>query len=173
MRNLIKNNDGSAALWACILVLCFMIVFAGISEYFRVLMITKGVRDAVQTSVIAVATQNYDDVYNGLREGYSGAYTLNASGDWEEKMDEGEVLGQLSGLLGLSNGEKRNENNLEYAIRNMKINMINTPLAPGNNQKRFEAEVLLDLEVPMSLGWQHLPPFDIHMKVKAGYSPKF
>ncbi|MFT9493894.1 hypothetical protein [Anaerosolibacter sp.] len=173
MRNPLNNNDGNAALWACVVVLCLMLVFAGISEYLRLLTITRGVRDAVQASVIAVATQNYDDVYNGLREGYSGGYKLSESGNWTEQVDEGAVLFQLSELLGLTNGEKITNSVVEYAIRDINITLLNTPLAPGNNQKKFEAEVLLNLEVPVSFGWHHLPPFKLQLGVRAGYTPKF
>ena len=173
MRNPLKNNDGNAALWACVVVLCLMLVFTGISEYLRLLTISIGVRDAVQASVIAVATQNYDDVYNGLREGYSGGYKLSESGNWTSQVDEGAVLFQLSELLGLTNGEKIKNSVVEYAIRDLDINLLNTPLAPDNNQKKFEAEVLLNLEVPVSFGWSHLPSIELQMKVKAGYTPKF
>ena len=54
--------------------LALIFIFAGISEYLRMLVIAQGVRDAVQSSVISTVTENYANVYHGAREGYSGAY---------------------------------------------------------------------------------------------------
>ena len=37
------------------------------SEYFRLLIVAQGVRDAVQEAVISTVNDNYDDVYHGVR----------------------------------------------------------------------------------------------------------
>jgi len=70
IRRILKEKKGNALPIACAIVLSLIIIFSAVSEYMRLQIIAKGVRDALQTSVIAVAAQNYDDVYNGLREGY-------------------------------------------------------------------------------------------------------
>lgn len=169
----LKNKDGSAVIIACIVVICLLLLFTVISEYLRLQIIAKGVRDAVQSSVISVAIENYDDVYNGLREGYSGGYELDSNDRWKSKVDEGAVLSNLNDVLGLKNGEKYTGSQLEYTISNLDINILNTPLAPSGNSKKFESEVWLSLEIPLSFGWDKLPPLKIRMKVNAGYTPKF
>ena len=169
----LKNKDGNAVMIACVIVICLLLLFAVLSEYLRLQIIAKGVRDAVQSSIISVAIQNYDDVYNGLREGYSGGYELDSNGNWKSKVDEGAILSNLSDVLGLRNGEKYLGSQLEYTISNLDINILNTPLAPSGNSKKFEAEAWLTLEVPLSFGWNKLPPLKIRMKVNAGYTPKF
>jgi hypothetical protein len=123
--------------------------------------------------VISVAIENYDDVYNGLREGYSGGYELDSNDNWKSSVDQGAVLSNLSNVLGLTNGEKYTGSRLEYTISNLDINILNTPLAPSGTSKKFESEVWLTLEVPLSFGWDKLPPLRIRMKVNAGYTPKF
>lgn len=169
----LKNKDGNAPIMACVIVLCLLLFFTVISEYLRLQIIAKGVRDAVQSSVISVAIQNYDDVYNGLREGYSGGYELDDGDNWSSRVDTGAVLSNLSGSLGLINGKKYSDEYLEYKISNLDVNILNTPLAPSGNSKKFESEVLLTLEVPLSFGWDELAPLRIRMKVNAGYTPKF
>ena len=54
--------------------LSLVILLCGVSEYLRLLIVAQGVRDAVQEAVISTVNDNYDDVYHGVREGYSGAY---------------------------------------------------------------------------------------------------
>jgi hypothetical protein len=173
MIKVLKNKDGNVAIQACVIILCLLLVFTVISEYLRLQIIAKGVRDAVQTSVISVAIQNYNEVYNGLREGYSGGYELDVSDTWVSRVDEGSVLLELSNSLGLVGGEKYNNGVVEFEITDLYINITNVPLAPGNNDERFESEVWLTLEVPISFGWEDLPPMSIRMKVNAGYTPKF
>lgn len=169
----LKNKDGSTIITACVVVVCLLLLFTVISEYLRLQIIAKGVRDAVQSSVISLATQNYDDVYNGLREGYSGGYELDSNDRWKSKVDKGAVLSDISNVLGLRNGEKYAGSQLEYRISNLDINILNTPLAPSGNAKKFESEVWLNLQVPLSFGWDKLPPLKIRMKVNAEYTPKF
>lgn len=173
MINILKNKDGNAVLYACVIVICLLLLFSVISEYLRLQIIAKGVRDAVQSSVISVAIENYDDVYNGLREGYSGGYELDYKDEWNARVDTGSVLSNLSNSLGLIGGRKYSDSRLEYTISELEINIINTALAPTGNAQKFESEVWLTLEVPLSFGWEHLTPLKIRMKVNAGYTPKF
>ncbi len=173
MRKVLKNQDGNAALFAIVIVLSLILLFTVISEYLRLQIITSGVRDALQSSVIAVATENYDDVYNGLREGYSGAYTLDYRDRWEESLDTGAVLMKLSNKLGLIGSRKYADGYLEYSLSGLDIQLKNAPFALSDNANRFEAVAWVTLRVPLSFGWEHLPPLEVRLKVNAGYSPKF
>jgi hypothetical protein len=170
---IIKDKEGSAALFAIVIVLCLILLFTVISEYLRLQIIASGVRDALQSSVIAVATENYDEVYNGLREGYSGGYQLNEMDSWEEQIDSGAVFMKLSDKLGLIGETKYSGGYLEYSLYDLDIQINNASFATSDNNNRFEAEAWVTLLVPLSFGWEHLPPMEIRLKVKAGYSPKF
>lgn len=179
IRRILKEKKGNALSLACAIVLSLIIIFSAVSEYMRLQIIAKGVRDALQTSVIAVAAQNYDDVYNGLREGYSGGYNLNQANVWESKVDTGDVFAYLDNLLGLEkNGVyhiKFTGKETEYKLSDLKINIINTPLAPlnPNTSNKFQAQATIHIEVPLSFGWDKLPPLQINLKVNAGYTSKF
>lgn len=176
---LLKEKRGNALPLACAIVMVIILIFSVISEYMRLQIIAKGVRDALQTSVIAAAAQNYDYLYNGLREGYSGAYTLSSSDTWESKINQGDVYAYLDNLLNLNkNGEyhiKLTGDKEEYKLSDLKINIINAPLAPQNpdSSDKFQIEAYIHLEVPLSFGWEKLPLLQINLKVKAGYTPKF
>jgi len=173
VNRIMKDRSGNAALFAIIIILSLMLMFIVISEYLRLQIIASGVRDALQSSVIAVATENYDEVYNGLREGYSGGYQLSETDQWEEQVDSGAVLTKLSDMLGLIEGTKYAGGYMEYQLSDLDIQINNAPFATSDNDSRFEAEAWVTLTVPLSFGWGHLPPMEIRLKVDAGYSPKF
>ena len=179
MKHLLKEKRGNALPLACAIVMALILLFSVVSEYMRLQIIAKGVRNAVQTSVIMVSSENYDEVYNGLREGYSGGYTLSSNDIWKSNLNTGDVYAYLDNLLGL---EKRGTyhtrfigKEIEYELSNMKIIIKNTPLAPSNpnNLSKFQVEIVVHLEVPLSFGWDKLPPIQVNLRVKSGYTSKF
>ncbi|TYQ17849.1 UNVERIFIED_CONTAM: hypothetical protein Cloal_0221 [Acetivibrio alkalicellulosi] len=175
----LKERQGNALILACAIVISLILILSVLCEYIRLQMIAKGVRDALQTAVISIAVQNYDDLYNGLREGYSGGYVLTSFNRWESKIDTGDVYSHLEKSLGLKKESncyvKLSGNLVEYRISGIKVDLINPPIAPrgDNNLQQFKAESYLNLEVPLSFGWSMLPPMKIKLKVVAGYTPKF
>ncbi len=145
-------------------------------EYVRLTIIANGVRDALQASVISVSTQNYDKVYNGLREGYSGGYNKVGGGGWQESLDYGDIYSELNQLLGLNSAQtKMIGGDVEYSLSDLSVNIINSPFAPSNtnSSSKFTADARINLQVPLSFGWGMLPPIDITIKTTAGYIPKF
>lgn len=172
----LKNKEGNAVIWACVLVLIFMIIFTAISEYMRLKIIAKGVRDGVGSSVISVVTNNWDNNYNGLRQGYSGGYILEGN-SWESDIDQGEVYEDLSQLLGLQrNGSQyvkyTGNHEIEYALYDLDVEIINARFR-GDKNDIFRANVYITLSVPLSFGWDALPDMVIPLKVEAKFTPKF
>ena len=86
IKRIFKDKNGSGFPLIIAITLSLLIVFTGISEYFRLMIVAQGVRDALQAAVISTVNDNYDDVYHGVREGYSGAYQPMA-GDFDESLD--------------------------------------------------------------------------------------
>lgn len=173
----LKERRGNALILSCVIIISLIITFSVLCEYIRLQMIAKGVRDALETAIISVAVQNYDDLYNGLREGYSGGYTLTPFNKWESKTDTGDLYTHLDKLLGLKKeGDyhvKLAGNEVEYKISGLEVDIVNPPRAPTNNVQQFKAESYVKLEVPLSFGWNKLPPMKIRLKLVAGYTPKF
>lgn len=178
IKEILKDNRASSFPFIIAITLSLAIIFCGISEYFRLMIVAQGVRDAVQTAVITVVNDNYDDVYHGVREGYSGAYQPIAE-DFEESLDYGDIYDRLDGILGLSYSggyhEKRtSEGKLEFRVWRLDVDIRNAPFASGDqNSARFEADSTIMLEVPVSFGGKLLPPMCIRVKTSAGYTPRF
>lgn len=178
MKKLLKSKHGNGNLLAIVVVISIMLISCSVYEYMRLMIIAKGIRDAVQSAVISVATTNYDEVYNGLREGYSGGYKLSGN-KWDESLDIGDIYSQLDSTLGLTRQGGKHvkyaDETLEYSLWGLDVDIKNAPFAPSNanTANKFLAEATIELEVPLSFGWKSLPSMRITLHVKAGYTPKF
>ncbi|TCX53613.1 hypothetical protein [Dehalobacter sp. 14DCB1] len=181
MINLTKafsNKQGNSTPLIIAVVLSIIILSCAAFEFMRLMVVAVGVRDAVQSAIIDVATENWDEVYNGLREGYSGGYSLSGT-TWEQDLTTGDIYDRLADNLGLEQKGgsyvKYTGDVLEYEVSCLSINVINAPLAPSNPRSinQFTVEGAVDVMVPLSFGWEHLPPMKIRMGLKAIYTPKF
>src|SRR5699024_10426601 len=125
-------------------------IFTGVSEYFRLMIIAQGVRDAVQDAVISTVNDNYDDVYHGVREGYSGGYQP-AADDFQESLDYGDIYGRLDEVLGLSQSggyhtKTTSDNKMEFRIWDLDVVIRNAPLASEDiANSRFKIDSILML----------------------------
>ena len=176
LKKILKDKRGISYPLTVALVLALLITLCALAEFFRLSIIAYGIRNALQESVISVATTNYNEVYEGLREGYSGGYFM--TGDrWEETLDYGDVYTRLDHLLGTNPDGgyhvKWQESAYEYRITNLDVSISNAPFAPGNASRNFEADVSVQLEIPLSFGWETLPPVRMTIRTKAVYMPKF
>lgn len=178
IKKAIRTNRGSGFPLAVAITLCLVMIISGISEYFRLMIVAQGVRDALQDAVISAVSDNYDDVFHGVREGYSGGYQPIDS-DFEESLDYGDIYYHLEMILGIEqSGEEyvktTNDGKEEFKIWDLKVEIRNAPLASGDiNGQRFKIDSYIMLEVPVSFGGNVLPPMKIKVKDSAGYTPKF
>jgi hypothetical protein len=175
---IIRNKRGTSFPLIVAVTLALLIIFCGISEYIRLMIIAQGVRDAVQSAVISTVNDNYGRVYHGVREGYSGAYQPSAA-DFEESLNYGDIYGRLDKVLGLrqENGYhvKYSGNAVEFRLSDLSVDLANMPFAPADpdNSKGFLADAAIKLEVPVSFCGQSLPPMRINLKAQAKYMPLF
>lgn len=176
MKKLLRGRSGMSYMLTVSLVLALLLLLCVMAEFARLSLIAYGVRDALQQAVISVATTNYNEVYDGLREGYSGGYQTDGS-SWAESLDYGDVYGNLDRILGLdAQGGyhvKEEGARYEYRISGLSVSIQNTPFAPGDASRNFEAEAAVTLEIPLSFGWEFLPPVCMTIRTKAAYMPKF
>ncbi len=176
MREILKDKRGDSTPVILVLVLALLFLFCAMSEFFRLLIITQGVRDGLQQAVISVAISNYDETYRGVREGYSGGYRLLGE-QWVEDMDYGDVYYYLDNLLGTKrNGNyhvKEQEKGYEYRLSDLHVEIKNTELAPENTFENFEADVRFTIEIPLSFGWEMVLPLMMELRTRATYMPKF
>lgn len=176
LKKIIKEKNGNSTPLTIALILGLLLLVCAISEFFRLGIIVQGVRDGLQQAVFMVATTNYDETYNGLREGYSGGYVL--SGDrWKENLDYDNVYYRLDNLLGTEEQSgyhvKQQAKSYEYRLSGLSVKLSNAPLTPGNTNKNLEIDARINIEIPLSFGWGKLPPLRMELRTRSAYMPKF
>lgn len=176
IRRLLSEQDGNSTPLTIAVILGMLLVVCAMAEFFRLSIIVGGVRDGLQQAVISVAVTNYDETYNGLREGYSGGYYLSG-GQWKEGLDYADVYQRLDELLGTEKQGnyhvKSQEGGYEYRLSGLTLEIQNTELAPTQTNRNFEAEARIRIEVPLSFGWDMVPPLALEVGTRAVYMPKF
>ena len=178
IQKVLSDKRGASFPLIVAVTLALLLIFCGVSEYFRLMIIAKGVRDAMQSAVISTVNDNYDDVYHGIREGYAGAYQPIAE-DFEESLDYGDIYGRIDRILGLTESGRYHKKStdggkLEFQIWDLSVDVRNAPFAAGDQKSsRFEADSTIMLEVPVSFAGKILPSMQIKVKNTAGYIPKF
>ena len=90
---LYSKKGFSSAPWAVVLALAGMMFFVVIWQIVRLVIISAGVQDAVQSAVNATSVGNYSNVYDGVREGYSGGYRFSGN-SWRAAVSTGDVYGR-------------------------------------------------------------------------------
>lgn len=171
------NNKGNATVLAVSVCLAVIFVMCVIFEYMQMLIITTGIRNAVESAVVSTVVANYDETYSQLREGYSGGYVYQDTA-FTESIDTGNIYTRLDSLLALTeNGnehiKQRGDGTVEYSISNMQLEFENTDYAPGSAAKNLNATVYLDVKIPVRYGGRTIATLAPTMRVKASYAPKF
>lgn len=176
LREILRDRKGNGFPLAIAITLALVIIFCGISEYIRLLIIAQGVRDATQTAVISTVNDNYDDVYHAVREGYAAGWYPDGTGRWDESIDTGDVYGQLSETLGLENAaqgyQKLSGGEVEYTISGLSVELENNGLSSGQSEG-YTAVVEIHLEVPVRFLGNLLPSANMTLHTEANYIPLF
>lgn len=176
IQKVMKDKRGTSTPLTIALILGLLLLICAMAEFFRLGIIVQGVRDGLQQAVITVATTNYDETYNGLREGYSGGYTLSGE-SWQENLDYDDVYNRLDNLLGTDESGgyhiKEDKSGYEYRLSGLSVDIENTPLTPGSADDNLEADARITIEIPLSFGWGKLPPLKMELRTRSAYMPKF
>ena len=172
----VLKNDGNATILAAVICLLIVMIMCAASEYMNMLIISNGIKSALESAVLSSVVGNYDEAYSQLREGYSGGYVYSDEG-FSESMDEGNIYARLDELLVLREigdehikyvGEMK-----EYSISNLRTEMQNADFAQGNAEKNLNITALADVTIPVRYGGRDLLPIKYTLKVQASYMPKF
>lgn len=173
---ILKNRKGNGMPLAAAVTLALLMLILVISEYARLMIISAGVKDAMQEAVISTINDNYADVYHAVREGYAAGYQP-ADGSFEESLNYGDIYGRLDDLLGLweSDGyhyHTTSDNQTDFRVTKLKVEVSNVSLASGI-RTGFEATATIQLEVPVRFLNKILPNMEVTLRTKAAYTPKF
>ena len=158
---------------AMVLILLMMILAA--AEYFKMMILVSGVKDAYEQAIISVVNDNYNEVYHCVREGYGGGYQPTGAGFYQAT-DLGEVDGRMMALLGLQNtgtayAKVNASGTMEYQISNLQVSIHNTQICVGGES--FYALGTLKMQIPVRFGNRLIVNLPINLKVKSVLREKF
>lgn len=166
-----------------------LIIFMLVLEYMHFVTVFKQADDAVERSVIAVATQNWDNIYQGVREGFAGANTKEAITDeWTEVLKRDNIMVSAIDIMGLTldSGnyvKKSADGKILYSIKPTTVhaNIINVGIeeSPGvtnvGSKKGLIVEVTYDISVAWftPTAWGDALPITVTRTVRTQYKPLF
>lgn len=178
LKSILKCKKGGGNLFTVAIIIIIFMLFLCVTEYFRLLIISQGIRDTLNSSVIMTVTENYNESYHPTREGYSGGYEPTAK-DFEKSLDYGDIYAKLDDILGLKKDGKYHikytkRKYIEFKIYGLKVNIKNTKFAGGDvKNHRFKVDSSIYTEIPIAFLGGKFPPLKIKLKTTAGYTPKF
>jgi len=179
LKRLLKDQSGLSFPLTVAIALALVMILCGISEYMRLQIIARGIRDTLQSAIISTVNDNYADVYHGVREGYAGGYQP-IGGGFEESVSYGDIYGRLDNLLGLTRSggyhvKRVGAGQMEFRLSGLSVEVMNMPLAPDSpsGARKFTANASIRLEAPVSFGGKSLPPLAMTLKVRAAWTEKF
>lgn len=175
MRKALRSEGGySYPLAIAVVIGLLMLMLAGM-EFMKLAIMASGVRDAMEQAIVSVITDNYNETYHCVREGYAGGYEPTGAGFYES-VDLGDIRKRLCGLLALrENGafcERRNgEGTLLFRLSGIEVNIRNTRLRNGG--EKFSGEGAVRLEIPVTFNGRPVTYVSLNLRVKALMREKF
>lgn len=172
LKKILSNNDGVGFVSICAIVLIvLMFLFAGF-EFGRQMLIANNVRDVIQETTVRISTENWDNSYDGVKQGYAGAYVLNDD-NWIEN-DEEDIETELINQLDLSYVDGKyasvdDNGNVDYYLSDFSINIVNSGLK--NDSSSLEMITTARLDIPCTYNKSLVS--DINLKVSSGYKNIF
>lgn len=79
-KRLLTGQEGSMAPAAVAAAIAMLLIILGVSEYMRLVITAAGIKDAMESAVVSVVNDNYNEVYHGVREGYAAGYEPDDTG---------------------------------------------------------------------------------------------
>ena len=172
---LLRDDAGNFTPLAVAFVIILLLATVSVTKFMELWITASGVKDAFEEAIISVVTENYNETYHCVREGYAGGYEPTGSGFYAS-VDLGDVSGRLELLLGLTRrGDRLVKQNadgeVEWQIGEISVDVNNTSIRTGGEVFSADGELLL--EIPLKYEGRTLFIIPLHLKVKARMREKF
>ena len=170
-----RDAKGNFTPLAVTAVIILLLVTVCVTRFMEFWITASGIRDAFEEAIVSVVTENYNETYHCVREGYAGGYEPTGYGFYES-VDVGDVSGRLGRLLGLTvRGDKlvkvNDHGDADFELSEIAINVKNTAIRTGGEV--FSADGTLLMELPLRFEGRTLFRIPIRLKVKARMREKF
>jgi hypothetical protein len=183
----LRENDGSAYMNLMWLMFAIMLMVAVYIEYNRINHILKTVDMAYERALTAVAVNNYDEIYENVREeeAYGGAFNGGNEGEYEEDekpvffddSDYGDIEDELVSLLGLT---KLSDSDVISKISSGSVNEFSLSdfhaeiTQDGTDiDGKYRVDGKLKVRVPIYFMGKELTALDLEVKSKATWRTRW
>ena len=183
----LRENDGSAYMNLMWLIFAIMLIMAAYIEYNRISHIIKNVDMAYERALTAVAVNNYDEVYENVREeeAYGGAFNGGNEGEYGEDEapvyfddnDYGDLEAELTAILGLKKASDSStisrllENGQnEFSLSNFEAEIRQDG---ADTDGRYRIYGKLDIRVPVYFLGKEITALDLEVKSKATWRTRW
>lgn len=85
-KRLVLDKKGNGMPLAVAVTLALLMLVLVIMQFARLMIVSAGVKDAMQEAIISTINDNYADVYHAVREGYAAGYQPT-DGSFEESLN--------------------------------------------------------------------------------------
>lgn len=183
----IRENDGSAYMNLMWLMFAIMLTAAAYIEYNRISHILKTVDMAYERALTAVAVNNYDEIYENVREegAYGGAFAGGNEGEYGEDeepvffddSDYGDIEDELVSLLGLTRTpdsaflSKISAGNVnEFSLSDFQVEIRQDG---ADADGRYRAYGKLKVRVPIYFMGKELTALDLEVRSEATWKTRW
>jgi hypothetical protein len=183
----LRENDGSAYMNLMWLMFAIMLMVAVYIEYNRINHILKTVDMAYERALTAVAVNNYDEIYENVREeeAYGGAFNGGNEGEYEEDekpvffddSDYGDIEDELVSLLGLT---KLSDSDVISKISSGSVNEFSLSDFHAEIRQdgvdidgKYRVDGKLKVRVPIYFMGKELTALDLEVKSKATWRTRW
>ena len=183
----LRENDGSAYMNLMWLMFAIMLMVAVYIEYNRINHILKTVDMAYERALTAVAVNNYDEIYENVREeeAYGGAFNGGNEGEYEEDekpvffddSDYGDIEDELVSLLGLT---KLSDRDVISKISSGSVNEFSLSDFHAEIRQdgtdidgKYRVDGKLKVRVPIYFMGKELTALDLEVKSKATWRTRW
>lgn len=170
----LKSRRGEAYLYVIVVLIVTLLIFSVILQTVRVYSYAGKSKTLVQTALAESCIQNYSAVYYGMREGNTGAYVPDGSGDFSPAANTDQVRRYLLGDCGFKEDgsalvKPDAGGNTLFGIDNLSVSVTN----PSDGSGNYSESATYTLSVPFFIAGNILPDITVHLSVKSGYTAKY
>lgn len=168
MKRIIRNKGMSYPLIA-ILLLVVMLIGVGIFEIIRLNIASAAIRDKYEDAIISVCVQNYDKMYQPIRESHAASYNYS-NNRWLEsnRASETQIRQYLNSAM--DNGEL-----MQFSIDDIDFVVTPAKVAPSNydTAQKFAISGTMTVTIPYRFAWSQLMPITLTVDVSSQWRAKF
>jgi len=185
--NKLQENYGGVYIIMMWVLLAIMLIMAVYLEYSRISHILKTVDTAYERALTTVAVNNYDEIYENVREeeaygggfngGNEGEYGIDEAPIYFDATDYGEIEDELVGLLGLTKfleseevSRVINDSRYEYSLRDFEAE-IRQDGTDIDGKYRVDGKV--KVSVPIYFMGQEITSLELEVKSKATWRTRW